>query len=375
VTIAGQTAPGDGIQIKNYYIAAEYGAHDIVIRHVRMRPGTDKVPSNINDCNGVLSYGESPTHTYNVIVDHVSVEWACDDSTSVWGNVTDVTYQWMLVAEGLDGNDFPDANSKGLLVGGTVTGASITLSVHHNLYANTASRLPNLSHVKVADYRNNITYNWSSCSAASFGVVKNDAGGNESVFVNFVGNQYIQGPSNASDCVYFGTVGGDETQIYLSDNTSPTCQNGCASSEWDIGIVDGPTLQSGGPYVLASESQYGTSTPFDVPEVTTDPVANLEGKLVANVGATKPVRDSLDSRIIDELQKRTGDVGRDGDSYPTLAAGEAPIDTDHDGMPDDWETAHALNPNDSNDGSATASNGYTNVENYLNELAGDPVCP
>jgi hypothetical protein len=97
----------------------------------------------------------------------------------------------------------------------------------------------------------------------------------------------------------------------------------------------------------------------------------LEAVLVANAGATRPGRDALDTRFIAEFQSRTGDLGRRGASAPVLNAGIPPADSDHDGMPDAWETAHGLQPQNASDGPAFAANGYTNLENYLNELAAD----
>jgi hypothetical protein len=100
----------------------------------------------------------------------------------------------------------------------------------------------------------------------------------------------------------------------------------------------------------------------------------LLDRLLPNVGATRPQRDKVDARIINEVKTGTG-TGRvwPRSPYPVLEAGTPPADTDRDGMPDEWEKKHGLDPKDPSDGSKFARNGYTNVENYLNELAGDPV--
>jgi hypothetical protein len=104
------------------------------------------------------------------------------------------------------------------------------------------------------------------------------------------------------------------------------------------------------------------------------PLAQLEDVLAAYVGATRPVRDALDARFVADFRARVSARGRDGAPYPVLADGAPPADTDHDGIADDWESAHGLDASDPSDGPATAANGYTNLENYLNELAGDPPC-
>jgi hypothetical protein len=114
--------------------------------------------------------------------------------------------------------------------------------------------------------------------------------------------------------------------------------------------------------------------------VTTTPTASVENVVLTDVGATKPKRDPVDERIINDVRSRTGALGPfhgvkqvTRDRYPVLATATPPQDTDHDGIPDSWEIVHGLNPKKASDGAALAANGYTNVENYLNELAGDPI--
>ena len=106
-----------------------------------------------------------------------------------------------------------------------------------------------------------------------------------------------------------------------------------------------------------------------------DPVSKLTDKVLATVGASKPSRDAVDLRIVGSVRDKTGYPVNTSGPWPDLATGApaAPPDSDHDGMPDAWETAHGLNPSDPADGAATATNGYTHVENYLNELAGDLI--
>ena len=118
------------------------------------------------------------------------------------------------------------------------------------------------------------------------------------------------------------------------------------------------------------------STPFSFPTLTTQSAANAYTNVLANVGATRPLQDSVDARLISDVQKRTGRIisyPSDVGGWPSLAAGTPPTDTDKDGMPNSWESSHGLNPNDVNDGARASSNGYTNLENYLNELAGDVI--
>jgi hypothetical protein len=109
--------------------------------------------------------------------------------------------------------------------------------------------------------------------------------------------------------------------------------------------------------------------------VTTVPARELKSAILPTVGASKPSRDALDARIVKDVMDVTGDIDKigPGGPWPVLTGGAPPADSDHDGMPDGWEKAHGLNPTDPQDGARTAANGYTNVENYLNELAGDPI--
>lgn len=382
LTIAGQTAPGDGIQIKNWYLNISYGAHDVIVRHFRIRQGTDHMPQDINnECGGILVYGPSSDGraVRNVMLDHISVEWTCDDSVQFYQLVQDVTLQWSIIGEGLTGNDYKNAegvaaNSKGLMAGGM--GGRWT--AHHNLLIHTGSRNPyskgtptGLTELPVLDYRNNLIYNWSACHGNvqlgeydEYGIPDNDA----SLTANFVGNKLVPGSSSTIDC-YAGGLGGKQTKIFIDDNWTPWCQDDCST------LAQMKFIHWEDPYsTLASDSQYRASAPFDSPLVATTPVSELEAVLVAAAGATKPKRDSLDARLVSELESRTGDAGRNGSPWPQLESGTPPQDTDVDGMPDDWESGHGLDPSNASDGERVAPNGYTHLENYLNELAGDTVC-
>jgi hypothetical protein len=386
LTIAGQTAPGGGVQLKNWGLAITRGAHDVVVRYLKVRKGTDQSPEDINnDCNGILVWGSSaagPTH--NVIVDHASVSWICDDSVQTYSRATDVTVQWTLIGEGLTAADYRNrtgkaANSKGGAVAGTGTWRR---TYHHNLYVHTGTRNPyakgQATAVPVIDWRNNLVYNWNACHgnvALGENHEHRRQGNDASIHVNFVGNVYVAGPntpSTSSSC-WFGRLGGQSSQVFLSDNQTPFCTN--CSSFAAMRFYAQPAILGSPPstFVAASDSQFRVHSPFAVPSVTTTPSASLQQLLVDKVGASLPARDALDQRLIAEMQARTGDLGRNGIPWPVLATGVSPVDSDHDGMPNSWETAHGLNPNNAGDGASTTANGYTNLENYLNELAGDNV--
>jgi hypothetical protein len=123
------------------------------------------------------------------------------------------------------------------------------------------------------------------------------------------------------------------------------------------------------------QAQYDAGKPFAAPTGALDPVSKLLDKVLASVGACKPSRDAIDLRIVQSVRDNSSTPFGTGGPWPDLAQG-APAalpDSDHDGMPDAWEKAHSFDPNNASDGAATAANGYTNVENYLNGLAGDIV--
>lgn len=384
LTIAGQTAPGGGVQLKNWGLNVTGGAHDVVVRYLKIRKGTDQSPEDINnECNGILIWGSSAAGpTRNVIVDHASVSWVCDDSVQTYSRATEVTVQWTLIGEGLTGDDYRNsvgkaANSKGGLIAGTGTWRR---TYHHNLYVHTGSRNPyakgQATAIPVLDFRNNLVYNWNAChgNVAIGENHENSTQGNDaSINVNFVGNVYVAGPnspSSTSSC-WFGRLGGQSTKIYISDNKTPACSN--CSSLASMKFFAQPTTLGASPstFVAAKDSEFRAGSAFAVTPVTTTSSASLEQLLTSKVGASVPARDALDQRLISEMQARTGNLGRAGAPWPVLANGGAPTDSDHDGMPNSWETARGLNPNNAADGAALTANGYTNLENYLNSLTGE----
>jgi pectate lyase len=347
LTIAGQTAPGGGIQLKNFGILIWDGAHDVVIRYLRVRPGTGGVNgTNGSNIDAIELYGPSATkRVYNVVLDHVSMEWAIDENASAWGHITDVTYQYSIFAEGS-----MEGHPKGPHSAGFIIGADDSLplqsrvSMHHSLFADNMMRNPRNEMARM-DFRNNLIYNWIECATANL---------TDGANINFVNNHYLKGPFNRSCNDIIGLD--SSTKIYLYGNYGPNCPSGC-TNDWKIGIYGG------------TEAANRVTTPFFTPTVTTDSSSLVKDKVLAKAGAILPTRDAVDARIVQNVINKTGSVGI-GSSYPTLSAGLPPKDTDRDGMPDGWELVHGLNPNNASDRNGDFNgNGYTNVEDYLNELA------
>ena len=376
LTIAGQTSPG-GVQIKgtgqpegDWGVWFVNGAHDIVVRHLRVRMGGNM---KHDAGNNLLFYGTAEPGVRNVIVDHCSVSWGSDTQLDWYGSYLDrATFQWNLLGECYMGQH----------IGGNLAPKNITL--HHNLYANLGSRAPLMQHADVFDFRNNVVYNWNGNNGSVFGQFALNA----SAFGNVVGNLWLAGPESGYPYLNVGNGGpiridGSEaeaggTKLYLSGNWGPRSPTG-STNDWTghgVNTWDYYELNRDGSTHLVKQAQYEVAEPFPAPPIAMDDVSKLLDKVLASVGAYKPSRDAIDLRIVKSVRDKTGTyrVNTTG-PWPDLTRGapSAPEDSDHDGMPDAWEISHDLDPNNARDGAAFAGNGYTNVENYLNELAGDPV--
>jgi hypothetical protein len=267
-------------------------------------------------------------------------------------------------------------------IGGNRAPKNITL--HHNLYANLGSRTPLMQHAEVFDFANNVIYNWSGNNASVFGQFAL----NSSAFGNVISNLWLAGPQSGYPYLNIGNGGplridgktaeAGGTKLYLAGNWGPRVPAG-STNDWSghgVNTWDYYEFKRDGSTHLVDQAQYDAGKPFSVPAVTLDPVSNLLNRVLASVGASRPSRDPLDRRIVQSVRDKTrSNRGSTTGPWPDLASGApAPLaDSDHDGMPDAWEISRGLNPNNAADSPAHAANGYTNVENYLNELAGDPI--
>ncbi|HDZ21542.1 hypothetical protein LCGC14_0124050 [marine sediment metagenome] len=347
-TIAGQTAPGDGICIRGDHFVI-HNTHDIVIRHVRFRCGRE--PEDGYKPDTVEIRGGR-----NVIIDHCSVTWGVDECLSIVSDSSrDITVQWSIIAEGLNRTPLPRGphSSKGLMI---AYGAS-RVSAHHNLIAHNGDRNPNLPAEGelpfIVDVRNNLVYDWGFATAVSY--VKTNHNGR----LNFIGNRYIPGPSmtgRVQPCLILGVP----TQVFLRDN---------------LGAI---RTQSSDPESMAMVGAgRQVDEEFDCPPVVTHAAKDLHTFVLPYVGATLPRRDSADARLVQEVHDRTGTIishPRQVGGWPELRSVAPPADADTDGMPDAWEKTHGFDPNIAADGNADADkDGYTNVEEYLNDT--DPRKP
>jgi pectate lyase len=356
VTIAGQTAPGGGITLRNYPTNMEgpllVNTHDVIIRYIRSRPGSPIYKSDNGDAIEILGPG-----AYHVIVDHCSFSWAIDEVVSTWYDAHDITIQWSIISEGLFcSNHVKGCHSMGLLVGGE--GAK-NISIHHNLLANNHERNPLIETSGLVDIVNNVIYNaWGSPALFS------DAYGK--VFANLVANYQKNGP-DSDQGKYFVSVQiiqGIGPEIYVNGNITPLRP----SNEIDQLLAVKPNSRD---WIIPDK--------FDTPEISTVSALQAYEQVLAESGATIgldemgkifPRRDEVDQRIVDEVKNGTGRIIDDPSQvggWPQLDPGMPLTDTDHDGMPDRWEQQFGFDPLDSSDAPRDEDgDGYTNIEEYLN---------
>jgi len=353
ITIAGQTAPGDGICLKNHTLAI--AADHVIVRFLRCRPGdnTESEPDAIS-----IGAGQ------NIIVDHCSASWAVDEtlSASTSGNLGNLTVQWCIISESLnDSSHHKGAHGYGSLIRG---GWGNGYTFHHNLYAHHRARLPRPGNYNsqaqdpdglVLDFRNNVIYNWGGDAA---GYNADGSNGTDSITrMNFVGNYYLSGPDSRGTLAFSEST--TSAQAYFAGNA----MNGQIPDDpWSLVV-----FRDFSDEALAA---YQQSVPIAVAPVDTDAALTAYERVLADAGATLPQRDSADTRVVAGVRGGTGRIINDEDKvrgWPRLASGRTPRDSDRDGMPDLWERHHGLSSNDPEDRNTDRDqDGYTNLEEYLN---------
>jgi len=339
ITIAGQTAPGDGICIKNYGV--EIGGDNIIIRYIRVRPGDSF--KNQQDAFTCMD-------RKNLIIDHCSFSWSTDEVCSPYQN-ENVTVQWSIIAESLKLSSHPKgAHGYGAIFGG------INSTYHHNLILHHSSRNPRFDGngdgtiIHNNDYVNNVVYNWGFNSAY---------GGEVNVYTNMIANYYKPGPDTLKGVMsrIFDAIDKD-SKLYVAENYVEGSAEVTADN-WK-GVKEIPSEVN------------KLSEPVQTLEIAKQSAQDAYKAVLENAGATLPKRDALDQRYVNDVINGTGrqinsqeEVG----GWPELTQTEPPVDTDHDGMPDEWEKANGLdpqNPDDRNDDND--NDGYTNLEEYLNSI-------
>ena len=383
VTIAGQTAPGDGICLKNF--STRVNADNVIIRFVRFRMGDEKKTEDD------AIWGR---YHKNIILDHCSMSWSTDECSSFYANIN-FSMQWCILTESLC-NSVHDKGAHGY--GGIWGGKNATF--HHNLLANHKSRNPRIDHPQIydtyvsthrgnVDVRCNAIYNWGD----------NLTYGGEDGWFNIVNNYYKPGPAS-SDRKYFVDAYGyydkdgkryadKYPELYLSGNhnTKYSLQNDITGVYWHNG-------SSWGNYEVLKSAPHKISGPSsETVYVTTHSAADAFARICSSAGASLK-RDAVDARATGDAQsgKATYTTGGNGSKngiidtqsavggWPTYTATSAEIsqntDTDKDGMPDWFEDQFGLKKADASDGNAKTLDHmgrYTNLEMYLHYLVKDII--
>lgn len=336
LTIAGQTAPGDGICIKkgegNGDAFELSHTHDVILRFLRFRAG-----NNTGDirCDSFRVYDSE-----NFIVDHCSSSWGNPETFSASGSVDRYTMQWCIISEG---------NNEQKHAFATIVGGDRS-TWHHNLFAHMFSRVPRWGDITVqCDFRNNVIYDWGH--TCGYGDMRT---------LNYVNNYVRRGPSTTQRPPYFiiDPKAALPACLYLNGNIMAGMAD-VTLDNWK-GVKGDRALQG--------------ASPFPAPPVQTQTAQEAFELALRKAGATLPKRDAVDARIVSEARNGTGEIinnEKEVGGWPNYGSGKPPVCSANDGIPDEWKKAHGLSLNDPNVANAVNAEGYTPLEVYLNSLVED----
>jgi hypothetical protein len=357
LTIAGQTAPGVGITIRDWGV--EIQGNHIIVQHLRFRAGDREKATRNSD--GFTE--DSLTVTGNdVMIDHVSASWGIDENLSCGpGAFRRVTVQYCIIAEGLHRTRLfhgeYDADHPGHSMGGLYKSreGDSTFSIHHTLFAHNNWRNPGIGNYERddtfdADIRNNVIYD---CPRPGY-----VSGVSERVRVNYVGNYGIFGPDSRDDELFNGNEDAN-VQIYQQGNKIDTDRDGRFDGN-DRG------------WAMFGNDYDRMGAPVALQPVTTHTADEALQIVLDQAGARPWSRDQTDTRVVRDVREGTGglvDSQSDTSGWGPLDAGDAPADADRDGMPDEWERQHGSDPNRADHNRDADGDGYTNLENYLHWAA------
>lgn len=364
LTIAGQSAPGNGITLYGFETNMSL-AENVILRYMRFRPGAKNVHKG-DSMDAIWGRGMK-----NMIVDHVSASWSTDETMSLY-RAENMTVQWSIIAESLA----MSGHTKGRHGYGAIWGG-VNTTYHHNLIADHTSRNPRIgggtpeaddnSHIANCDIRNNVIYNWGFNTCYGGGRANS----------NFVYNYAKPGPgtrdevrSRVIDCGEKDKPGG----FYVYGNVLEGDE--AVSADNSLGIY---ISEDSAPFTKISDKEFemeGTK------HIKTDKPKQAYEKVLLYAGAVYPRRDALDARIIAQVNNDTGRFANLDEQVGGLPFTEEihrpdDFDKDTDGIADEWELAHGLDPTNSKDSAyyAQDGSGYTNIENYLNSLVDMEYAP
>lgn len=360
VTIAGQTAHGDGITLSDFTFQIKQ-ATNVIVRYLRVRLGDENKPEGAKGGDDTLNTDDVD----HLILDHCSLSWAIDGTHDLrrGGNVT---VQWCILSEALN----QSLHQKGEhAMCASYRDLSGNISLHHNLFSTCRDRHPTLGSAQappayIVDFRNNVLYNWSAGGTANFC----------DHFVNCVNNLWRPGPMTNPKRLPIAAKGNlpDMSRGYMEGNVfedrPDLTQDNYAALDFKRWLTPpSKYLYRGGL------KEWKADAPLDLGAATpkTQPAAEAAEFVLANAGASLH-RDAVDQRIVENVRQRQGkliDSQAEVGGWPLLQSTAAPADVDRDGMSDAWEKAHGLNPSDASDRNGDAdANRYTNLEEYLASL-------
>lgn len=419
ITIAGQTAPGDGIAIRlgapgmaASILGFTIDTHDVVIRYVRI--WGDWVADQTTARNpGTACFVMSSPASRDIVVDHATCLWASSIGYSTWHGPGRITLQWSLWGENVS-NPRSGAGRQAVALlfapGRTADyepAAGGDVDIHHNVIATATHRLPALCGTGLR-FVNNIAHNWSRASFVDSGFADNSHGVS---VADFIGNLYTPGQ-------FAKTVDGSSgyheimanrgvSRLFLSGNASewrgpaPATRGpvGAGDDQWSLTSGNASEYQGADePELTPLPEPYRRTTPLCAqgessgctaagnpgPAITVDPVSQLRPMLLSAGGAGmsrllrcdgswRDVSDAARDRVLGYVADGTGPAAppasaadANGGELPTIADGTPCVDSDHDGMPDEWEEAEDLDPRALADGALLGPDGYTNLERFLN---------
>ena len=400
VTIAGQTAPGEGILIRGGKM--NFGGSDnLIIRNLRFRIGDiDEADlAKPTDSRFIKGAGFGLENAKNVIIDHCCFGWSGEENMTMYDNHF-TTVQWCIVHEGL----YDAGHQKGNRSFANQWGGS-PATYHHNLLAhnyNRSSRLNGASSTTedrnvFMEYFNNVNYNWGKKNSCYGG--ENEAGTYSSHECNFVGNYYKPGPSTPSGSYFMElsaarsgkTLNPNPSRWYFADNvmegsSSATNDNWSAihnNTSYTVAGMKSETLVY--PSAEVTRLDKCKFDDYDLYRTPTESAEEAYEHVLAKAGTIN--RDQTEQRVVNEVRNKQAqykgttlnkagfiDSPDDAEGWPTYASATPVVDNDHDGMADDWELTHGFNPADAEDGKLVVSaEGYTALEVYLNSLMGEKI--
>jgi len=354
LTIAGQTAPGDGITLKDQKVNFSK-VSDVIVRYIRVRLG-DKNKPRPSGFDAVAVNGGN-----HLIFDHVSISWGIDGNQDA-EHCKNYTFQWSILSEGLH-NSLHEKGPHGMC--GSFRKPESDITIHHSIFASSRDRHPSLSGHQdepqwIIDFRNNIVYNWSAGGTANVGDAQ----------LNLINNIFRPGPETGTTLplamkahtayAAHGYMSGnvfDERPELTADNYAAVDMERWAHNYKYLGTIE--------HWKVEKLFDTGPNAP------TTHSSEEARRLVMAHAGASL-VRDAVDVRLINDIRNRNGkllDSQDEAGGWPELTSQPAPKDLDRDGMADAWELANSLDPKDPEDRNGDEDkDGYTNLEEYLNSL-------